>query len=82
MDSDQTSGSEDSIYFQEWAIMTFDFCTLRMDGLVEWTFKLFDPDGSGKMSAQEFKEMARLCMGDDVKILETTLEATPTVNWI
>ena len=44
--------------------MTYDFCTLRMDGLVEWTFKLFDPDGSGKMSADEFKEMCRLCIGD------------------
>lgn len=46
--------------------MIYDFCTLRMDGIVEWTFKLFDPDGSGKMSAAEFKEMARLCMGDEV----------------
>ena len=35
----------------------FDFCTLPMDGLVEWTFRLFDPDGSGVMNKEEFKQM-------------------------
>ena len=44
--------------------MNYDFCTLRMDGIVEWTFKLFDADGSGKMTTEEFKEMCRLCLGD------------------
>ena len=43
--------------------MVFDFCTLRMDGFVEWTFKIFDPDGSGRMEKTEFLEMCRLCMG-------------------
>jgi Ca2+-binding EF-hand superfamily protein len=45
--------------------MNYDFCTLRMDGLVEWTFRLFDQDGSGKMSSDEFKTMCKLCLGDD-----------------
>mmetsp|Transcript_59907 Transcript_59907/g.120241 ORF Transcript_59907/g.120241 Transcript_59907/m.120241 type:complete len:167 (-) Transcript_59907:200-700(-) len=43
--------------------MTFDFCTLKMDGIVEWTFKLFDPDNSGALTIDEFKEMGKLCMG-------------------
>jgi Ca2+-binding EF-hand superfamily protein len=60
--------------------MIYDFCTLRMDGLVEWTFKLFDPDGSGKMSAAEFKEMARLCMGDEVS-RQCTASATHTTTF-
>jgi len=64
LDGDKANGDEDLLYFQEWVCMTYDFCTLRMDGFVEWTFKIFDPDGSGKMGKKEFQEMCRLCMGE------------------
>mmetsp|Transcript_40260 Transcript_40260/g.90370 ORF Transcript_40260/g.90370 Transcript_40260/m.90370 type:complete len:263 (-) Transcript_40260:71-859(-) len=63
LDGDKANGDEDLLYFQEFTCMVFDFCTLRMDGFVEWTFKIFDPDGSGRMEKTEFLEMCRLCMG-------------------
>ena len=36
-------------------MQTYDFCTLKTDGLVDWTFKIFDPDDSGSMTIKEFK---------------------------
>lgn len=57
--------NEDLLYFQEWAVMNYDFCTMRMDGLVQWTFSLFDPDGSGSITVDEFKEMCRMTMGEE-----------------
>lgn len=60
---DRSTG--EMVYFQEWACMTYDFCTLKMDGMVEWTFRMFDPDNTGDISKDEFMEMTRLCMGED-----------------
>ena len=41
-------------------IGAFTFGTERLDGLVEWTFSLFDTDESGAISVAEFIKMAEL----------------------
>jgi len=35
------------------------------DLIIKHQFKLFDPDNSGSLTIEEFKEMGRLCMGDE-----------------
>ena len=63
LDKDSDPGSEPVLYFQEWAVRTFGFGTLKLDGLVDWTFDMFDPDGTGTISLIEFMEMIQMCLG-------------------
>jgi len=63
MDKDKAHGDTDVLHFQEWAVMTYDFCTLREEGVVQWTFSLFDADQNRRLSVEEFKEMARVTLG-------------------
>ena len=45
---------------EECAIGAFTFGTERLDGLVEWTFSMFDTDESGSISVTEFVKMTEL----------------------
>ena len=45
---------------EEFAIGAFTFGTERLDGLVEWTFSMFDTDESGSISVTEFVKMTEL----------------------
>jgi len=63
LDKDSDPGEEPILYFQEWAVRTFGFGTLDLDGLVRWTFEMFDRSGEGSINLEEFMDMVKLCLG-------------------
>jgi len=60
---DRSNG--DLIYFQEYACMMYDFTTVGMDGIVEWTYKMFDSENTGNITEEGFMEMCKMCMGNE-----------------
>ena len=62
--------------------MTFDFCTQRVDDLVEWSFNMFDRDKCGELDSDEFKMMIKTVYGkgwrDKADSLEKQLDPKKT----
>jgi len=63
-DGDTDNTGEPLIYFQQYVIKIYDFCTMSEDNIVEWMFNLFDVDGGGILCHNEFRELCRCVRGE------------------
>ena len=74
LDQDQAQGAKNTLTFQEFAVMIYDFNTLRMDDLIEYAFNIFDKDRQGSLSIVEFNNMIKTVYGKGWKKKAENLE--------
>lgn len=72
LDFEKSGKSKGQLYYAEFFVSLYNYCTMTHDTLLRFTFDVMDADGSGDITRVELNQMIRMMHSDPVQVTMLT----------